>query len=191
MTTANKITLFRLFLVPFFGFELLRYFQTGDETWRWIALGTFVLAAITDGIDGYIARHFNQKTQLGAILDPIADKTLLLTGLIILSFGSPSRLQEIPRWILGTLLVRDALVLIGSVLIHFSAVKLIVNTRFIGKTSTVLQISLVIWLLLKLDHRLGEGLMIVTAGACAISGGLYLWDAMRQLNVPPHSTDKT
>src|SRR5687767_13798430 len=118
MTTANKITIFRICLVPVFVLLLLRYFRTSDEMVRWAALATFVLAAITDGVDGYIARNYNQMTRLGAVLDPIADKTLLLSALLILSLVGQTQLLAIPPWVLGILLSRDVLVLAGGVVLH-------------------------------------------------------------------------
>src|SRR5438874_11191790 len=74
MTTANKITIFRILLIPFFVVEVLYYMKTGNETHRLSAILAFGIAAICDGVDGYIARRYNQRSELGAILDPLADK---------------------------------------------------------------------------------------------------------------------
>ena len=87
MTTANKITILRILLIPFFVVELIYYLQTGNEVHRLLAILTFAVTAILDGVDGYIARRYNQKSELGAILDPLADKMLLLSGIITLSFS--------------------------------------------------------------------------------------------------------
>src|SRR6185503_17413708 len=70
MTTANKVTILRMLLIPFFVVEALYYVKTGDETFRFLATLAFATAAICDGVDGYIARHYNQRSELGAILDP-------------------------------------------------------------------------------------------------------------------------
>ena len=78
MTTANKITVLRILLVPFFIYLLLEYREVGEEWRRWAALGCFAVAAVLDGVDGFIARRFHQKSELGAVLDPLADKLLLV-----------------------------------------------------------------------------------------------------------------
>src|SRR5687767_11757901 len=74
MTTANKITIVRILLVPFFIVQVLYYVNTGNEWYRLSAVLCFGLAAISDGIDGYIARRYNQISELGKMLDPLADK---------------------------------------------------------------------------------------------------------------------
>ena len=88
MTTANKITIVRILLVPFFVVEVLYYMETGNAAHRWIALVSFAVAAVCDGVDGVIARRFNQRSELGAILDPLADKLLLVSG-VVPEEGSP------------------------------------------------------------------------------------------------------
>src|SRR4051812_47323520 len=121
MTTANKITLLRILLIPVFVTLAIYYGQSqrsgaAQETLRWAALGTFMLAAASDGVDGYIARRWNQRSRLGVILDPLADKGLLLAGLFTLSFsGWP---YELPIWFLVLVIARDAIVLLGAVVLH-------------------------------------------------------------------------
>ena len=91
MTTANKITILRILLIPFFVFEALYYVSDGHELHRLLAILSFAVAAICDGVDGYIARRYNQRSELGAILDPLADKLLLVSGIILLSFDHRPR----------------------------------------------------------------------------------------------------
>ena len=93
MTTANKITILRILLIPFFVVEVLYYVKAGVELHRTLAILTFAVAAICDGVDGYIARHFNQRSELGAILDPLADKLLLFRA----SSSSASTTNRISR----------------------------------------------------------------------------------------------
>ena len=69
MTTANKITILRILLIPFFVVEVLYYGKTGNELHWLLAILCFAVAAICDGVDGYIARRFNQQSRLGQILD--------------------------------------------------------------------------------------------------------------------------
>src|SRR3974390_540688 len=108
MTTANKVTIARILLIPFFVVEVLYYMKGGNEIHRLLAILVFALAAICDGVDGYIARRYNQKSELGAMLDPLADKLLLISGVVLLSLNNP-HLGNIPLWLTGTILGRDLL----------------------------------------------------------------------------------
>src|SRR5438445_9801192 len=95
MTTANKITILRILLIPFFVVEVLYYVKTANEVHRLLAILSFAVAAICDGVDGYIARHYNQRSELGAILDPLADKLLLVSGVVVLGFDHHPQLQMV------------------------------------------------------------------------------------------------
>src|SRR4029453_19258699 len=112
MTLANKITIARILLIPVFVVLLLYHQITGAEWHRWLALAVFVIAALSDGIDGWIARHFNQRSQLGALLDPLADKLLLVAALILLSQPGSPHLPALPLWLVATVLGRAALLMI-------------------------------------------------------------------------------
>jgi CDP-diacylglycerol--glycerol-3-phosphate 3-phosphatidyltransferase len=192
MTTANKITILRILLIPFFVVELIYYFETGNEMHWLAAILSFAVAAILDGVDGYIARQYNQKSELGAILDPLADKLLLVSGVVALSFNHGPFLGQIPLWLTGTIIGRDFLILIGMVVIQLTVGKVIVHPRFIGKCATVLQMAVVIWILLKWDNGRGaQWLNIWTVGAAVctgVSGLLYIWDGVKQLGSHPASS---
>jgi CDP-diacylglycerol--glycerol-3-phosphate 3-phosphatidyltransferase len=192
MTTANKITILRILLIPFFVVELIYYLQTGNEVHRLLALLSFAIASILDGVDGYIARHYNQKSELGATLDPLADKLLLVSGVVTLSFNHGPFLGQIPLWLIGTIIGRDFLILIGMVVIHLTVGKVVVQPRFIGKCATVLQMAVVIWILLKWDQDLDPlWLKYMMAGAAictGVSGLLYVWDGVKQLGSHPTSS---
>ena len=191
MTTANKITILRILLIPFFVVELIYYFETGNEMHWLAAILSFAVAAILDGVDGYIARQYNQKNELGAILDPLADKLLLVSGVVALSFNHGPFLGQIPLWLTGTIIGRDFLILIGMVVIQLTVGKVVVHPRFIGKCATVLQMAVVIWILLKWDSGRGaQWLNIWTVGAAVctgVSGLLYIWDGVKQLGSHPAS----
>src|SRR5258708_5992531 len=118
MTTANKITILRILLVPFFVVELIYYVRSGNEAHRLAALLCFTVAAILDGVDGYIARRYNQISELGKILDPLADKLLLVSGVVTLSISHGTFLGQIPLWLTGTILGRDLLILAGMLVIQ-------------------------------------------------------------------------
>ena len=188
MTTANKVTIVRILLIPFFVVEVLYYVKDGGETHRLLALLSFAVASVCDGVDGYIARRYNQRSELGAVLDPLADKLLLVSGIVVLSFDNGVYLQTIPLWLTGTIIGRDVLLLIGLVVIQFTVGKVVVRPRLIGKVATVLQMVVVLWILLKWNPR-GLTVWIYAAAFCTgISGLLYVWDGSRQLSAHPASS---
>ena len=187
MTTANKVTILRILLIPFFVVEILYYVNTGGEDHRWLAILSFGLAAVFDGVDGYIARQYNQRSELGAILDPLADKLLLVSGIVVLSFDHRPRLETVPLWLTGTIIGRDILLLAGMIVIQMTVGKVVVKPRALGKVATVLQMVVVLWILLKWSDK---WLSIWTLGAAlctGISGLLYVWDGSRQLSAHPTS----
>jgi CDP-diacylglycerol--glycerol-3-phosphate 3-phosphatidyltransferase len=188
MTTANKITILRILLIPFFVVEVLYYVKTGKEIHRIFGIGCFAAASVFDGVDGYIARHFNQRSELGAILDPLADKLLLVSAIVMLSFDHLPYLQSIPLWLTGTIIGRDILVLAGMIVIQMTVGKVKVRPRILGKIATVLQMVVVLWILLKWE---GQWLLCLTLSAAictGISGLLYVWDGTRQLSAHPASS---
>src|ERR1700690_1568053 len=154
MTTANKITILRILLVPFFVVELIYFMQSGNEIHRLLAMVSFAVMAILDGVDGYTARRYNQKSELGAILDPLADKLLLVSAIVTLSFNHASYIGQIPLWLTGTILGRDLLLLVGIAVIRLTVGKVIVRPRLVGKFATVLQMIVVVWILLDWDRDL-------------------------------------
>ena len=130
-TIPNVLTLLRLLLIPVFVVATLHNRFT-------VALVVFVSAALTDAVDGYLARRLNQRTRFGAIMDPAADKLMMVAGYLVYTIHSaPYRL---PEWLTFTVFIRDLLIALYAYLlytrVHFS--------RFppsaAGKTSTVLQV---------------------------------------------------
>lgn len=187
MTTANKITILRILLVPFFIAQVLYYVNGGEEFHRLLAILSFAAAAISDGIDGYIARRYNQRSELGAILDPLADKLLLVSGIVLLSLDNRPHLAQLPLWLPITIIGRDLLQLIGMVVIQVTVGRLSVQPRFTGKVATVLQMVVVSWGLLKGPAAWLE-VWVYAAGICTVvSGLLYVWDGVHQLSAHPTS----
>jgi len=188
MTTANKVTILRILLVPFFVVEALYYVKTANEVHRLLAILCFAVAAICDGVDGYIARHYNQRSELGAVLDPLADKMLLVSGIVLLSFDHQPYFNSVPLWLTGAIIGRDILILVGLIVIQMFVGKVRIRPRMLGKIATVLQMVVVLWILLKWN---AEWLKIWTLGAAlctGFSGLLYVWDGMRQLGAHPASS---
>ncbi len=191
MTTANKVTILRILLIPFFVVEVLYYVRDANELHRLLAILTFGVAAICDGVDGYIARRYNQRSELGAILDPLADKLLLVSATVVLSFDHAPNLGSVPLWLTGTIIGRDILVFIGMVVIQLMVGKVKVRPRIIGKVATVLQMIVVLWILLKWDGTWLRAWTLGTAIFTGISGLFYVWDGTRQLSAHPSSSPKT
>ena len=101
MTTATKITLLRVVMIP--AYMVFMYLSGGQPNlWMWIALGIFILASITDWVDGYIARKYNQVSDFGKFLDPLADKLLTIAAMAMFcQWGS------FPAWALMIVLTRE------------------------------------------------------------------------------------
>jgi CDP-diacylglycerol--glycerol-3-phosphate 3-phosphatidyltransferase len=150
MTTANKITVTRIVLIPVFVMMAIYYgrgIQAGHphEWQRVLAIFLFLVAAVSDGLDGYVARRYNQRSRLGVVLDPIADKGLLLAAIITLSFSNWT--YEFPLWFPVLVITRDAVILTGTALLHYLMGQVQVKPSWLGKTATALQmvaISLVL-----------------------------------------------
>ncbi|MGZ5005180.1 MAG: CDP-alcohol phosphatidyltransferase family protein, partial [Chthoniobacterales bacterium] len=149
MTTANKITIVRILLIPAFVTMAIYYgqsVQAGEpaEWMRFTAIAIFLIAAVSDGLDGYVARRYNQRSRLGVILDPIADKGLLLSGIITLSISTweiDPHQGRFPAWFPVLVITRDAVIIVGSVVLHLLNGKVRVRPSWTGKVATVLQMA--------------------------------------------------
>jgi len=129
MNLANKLTLARIFLVPVFMIILVSKVPYG----KWIAFVVFLLAASTDGLDGYIARSRKQITRLGKFLDTLADKLLISAALVSLV-----ELREIPAWVAITIIGREfAITGLRSIV---AAEGVVVSASILGKIKTISQI---------------------------------------------------
>ncbi|OGV45255.1 MAG: hypothetical protein A2X46_14725 [Lentisphaerae bacterium GWF2_57_35] len=187
MTLANKVTITRLLGIPVFILLTLYYTMSlaagnGSETYRIWALVVFVAIASTDALDGYLARSRHEITELGRILDPLADKALLLSALILLTRPSlPGLVPHIPIWFTALTISRDVLLLLGSVVIHHFVGTVKVRPRIFGKVATVLTMLAILWVLAQWPEG-GFIWLIVAAGLLIfVSGAFYLFDGIRQL----------
>ncbi len=199
MTTANKITIVRILLIPVFVTLAIYYgvsVQRGEpEEWlRFTAIMTFLIAAVSDGLDGYVARRYNQRSSLGVILDPIADKGLLLSGIITLSVinwnATNPAAGQFPIWFPVLVISRDLVILVGSAVLHLLNGKVIVRPRWTGKIATVLQMVAIGWVMLQL-HFVPLIWVVALAGLFTfVSGLMYVMDGMRQLHAQGHANAK-
>lgn len=154
LTFATQITIARIILVPVFAACAIAYgLQSNDpivsEFWRYAALAVFITASASDALDGYLARHCNQGTKLGAWLDPIADKFLLLTALLVLSLVEWGPKWSIPVWLAVLVFGRDIMVLCGCYYLKRRNGKLKIDPTMSGKICTVLQMIAIGWVMLK------------------------------------------
>lgn len=179
MTTANKITLLRILLVPFFVLQVLAYTRNADENHRWLALTVFAIAAISDGIDGYLARHWGQKSRLGAFLDPLADKLLLTAGLVVLTMDHRPHLDPIHPALLATSLTRDVGLLIGWAFYNHFFGRLEIVPHLIGKAATVLQMSAILWCLFRWPTLPLQWIIGGATLATGISGVIYVYQGWK------------
>ena len=203
MTTPNKITIARILMIPLFVMMAIYYGRSvsagAPEEWqRWCATALFLIAAASDGIDGYIARRYNQRSRLGEILDPIADKGLLLAGIITLSLSNWR--FEFPVWFPVLVIARDIIVVAGAIALHLLNGSVRVKPSWTGKTATVLQMIAIGCVMLQLDlfrtavpvwkwtlelHFLD--LPVILAGIfTAVSGFGYVVDGLQQLHAKGH-----
>lgn len=155
MTPATYITLFRLLSAPLFAVLAIFYsrsLESGEsvEALRWWAIVVFVVAAHSDLIDGYLARRCNQSTKLGAFLDPIADKLLILTTILILALFPWGEGWAIPIWFVGLVFLRDAIVWGGITVLHLLVRKVEISPHWTGKVCTTLLFVTIAWTGLKI-----------------------------------------
>jgi cardiolipin synthase len=175
-TVPNQITLLRLGILPFF-LILISY-----ERYRW-ALLVLVLAGFSDGIDGLLARKLNQRSSLGAYLDPIADKLLLSSSFLILAFKN-----QLAWWFTIIVLSRDVLILIVAVVIILISGYRPFPPSLLGKSTTFLQIVLVFVTVLiaaypDLDWGAFKHLLIYVVTVLAIASGFhYSFSIARRLS---------
>jgi cardiolipin synthase (CMP-forming) len=176
-TTANQLTILRIVFVPVF-IILLVYHELG-----W-ALATFVLAGLTDVLDGIIARRFGQKTSIGAVLDPIADKLLMASSILILSLPQMEFHNTIPRWLLIVILFRDVFILLVSLIVVLMVGWRVFTPSPYGKISTFMQVLTVLAVL----YTNWQGVILpelnilfyMTGLMTAFSGIHYLVRGLRQ-----------
>ena len=176
-TTANQLTILRIVFVPVF-IILLVYHELG-----W-ALATFVLAGLTDVLDGIIARRFGQKTSIGAVLDPLADKLLMVSSILILSLPQMEFHNTIPRWLMIVIIFRDVFILLVSLIVVLMVGWRVFTPSPYGKISTFMQVITVLAVL----FTNWQGLIVpelnvlfyMTGLMTAFSGIHYLVRGLRQ-----------
>jgi cardiolipin synthase (CMP-forming) len=177
-TVPNQITILRLGFLPF-SLILISY-----EQYRW-ALAVLVVAGLSDAIDGILARKLNQRSAIGAYLDPIADKLLLSSSFVVLAFK-----KQIAWWLTIIVLSRDVLILIVAAVIILIAGYRPFPPSLLGKATTMFQIILVFTVVLGAAYPISAltavntGLIYLVAGLAIVSGFHYSVAIARGLSGP-------
>jgi cardiolipin synthase len=185
VTVPNLLTVFRMVLIPVF--VSLLFYQ------RFVlALGVFILAGITDGLDGLLARRFNQKSQLGTILDPIADKLMLVTSFVVLSMRSvfPQPLPPhlpVPFWVTVAVISRDVFILVGAAAINIVTGFRGFRPSLLGKINTTVQIVAIAAIIFAASVPYGTGYYLPTIYTTVfvfsvLSGAHYVFFVSKLVN---------
>ena len=185
VTVPNMLTVFRMVLIPVF--VSLLFYQ------RFIlALCVFILAGVTDGLDGLLARRFDQRSQLGTILDPIADKLMLVTSFVVLSMRSvfpqplPAHLP-VPFWVTVAVISRDVFILVGAAAINIVTGFRGFRPSLLGKINTTVQIVAIAAIIFAASVPFGTGYYLPTIYttvfvSAVLSGAHYVFFVSKLLN---------
>ena len=174
MNLPNILTLTRVLLIPVFVIFIM------NKLFNW-ALLTFAIAGITDGIDGLMARITHQRTELGAYLDPIADKLLLFAAFISLAI-----IEFIPSWLVVIVITRDVIILVGFLVMFLTSYRPKISPSLLSKATTVFQIITILLVLMAGYSTVFKQLSMIaiygTAVITILSGSHYIYLGTRILN---------
>jgi cardiolipin synthase len=168
----NLLTGIRFLLVPYLVWLLL-------EERFWQALGVFIIMGFSDGMDGYLAKRFDWRTELGEFMDPLADKTMLVSAYVALGW-----LGLLPKWLVIVVIARDIIILTGAIAYHFLTRQLHMEPSVISKINTLFQIVLVLGVILTRLEFMSAGLLqlliALTFVTTVISGLDYIMEWSRR-----------
>jgi CDP-diacylglycerol--glycerol-3-phosphate 3-phosphatidyltransferase len=172
---ANLITIGRILFAPIFVWLIV---IDPSGPWRWLALVLFIAATALDGLDGYLARSRNLGTPLGVLLDPIADKVLIGSGLVVLSL-----IGELPWWVTLVILVREfGITVYRMVIVH----REVHGASWLGKTKTFVQSFAVAFAMAPFAPLIGDWInwvnttLMASAFVLTVWSGIeYVWKAIR------------
>ncbi len=175
MTIPNILTIMRLALVPIIVYGVI-------VGWYTLAFWLFVIAGLSDGVDGFIAKRFNQASELGAYLDPLADKALLVSLYVALAI-----LGYVPAWLSILVVSRDLFILAGIGVAALMSRPMEIDPLWVSKATTAAQIALLAAILAKIGLGLDFGGVleigiIVVAGLTLTSAVAYLLTWIRHMS---------
>jgi len=182
MSFADKVTSIRIILIPVFV-SLLIYVRTHPYL-RAVAIGVFVLAVLSDFFDGLVARIKKEKSELGQIIDPLADKLLLLTAFITLYLLAPFKIY---LWVVLIVVSRDLIILLGVVILHFLKIEINIAPTTWGKLTTFFQMFTVLWILAGVPYYFFVCLLAVVF--TLISGIDYFIRGAKEINAKVNSSN--
>lgn len=172
LTLPNIVTCVRILLIPLFVTSLV-YRRYG------YALAVFLIAGVSDMLDGFLARLTNQKTELGAFLDPLADKFLLVTSFVLFA-----AYNWIPKWLAIVVISRDLIVVLGWVVLYLLYNISQVKPTVTGKSAIALQLVLITYVLVSVNTDVvsppDTWMMVLVAAFTVCSGFQYLYRGLRQ-----------
>lgn len=177
---ANLVTGIRILLIPLFVTLLVKYSDSGDWAFRWSALALFALIALSDWLDGLVARKFNCNTPLGEFLDPAADKFLMLGTLGYLSFFDVPDDLHIPEWFAWTYIGRDLFMLFLYLLIGTVVKNVKVAPVFLGKLGTCTFFVLVLSVVAGLPTSVISIILCVNTFLILVTIPTYIKNGYRQ-----------
>ena len=183
-TLPNFITLVRLAALPFFLLAIA-------EGSFGIALVIFVAAGISDGVDGYLARRFNMNSALGAYLDPIADKLLLMSSYLFLAIPSYPATVKVPVWLAVMVISRDILLMLVGLLLILTSTKKRFPPTWLGKVATVTLIVTVLFVLCANVWDWPRPILLIAFGAAATATVLSGFDYVVRVVRTPHPVPET
>lgn len=181
MSFADKISSIRIILIPVFV-SLLIYSGT-HPNFRYFAVAVFILAVLTDFFDGMVARIKKEKSELGQIIDPLADKLLLLTAFITLLFLNQYSMY---LWLVLIVVSRDLIISFGFAILKMLKIEIEISPSFWGKFTTFSQMATILWILLQIPYHFY--ISLIAAIFTLISGLDYFLRGVRALNAKVNSS---
>lgn len=171
MSIPNILTIFRIFLIPIF---ITLFFAETDNNLTY-AFIVFFIAGITDILDGYIARRFNMVSDIGKVLDPLADKMMLISVLICLA-----SIKLIPIWLLIIVMLKELTMVYGGIYLYFSNTKIIIPSNKFGKLATIAFYLAITLILLGVESIFAHAILYFALLTTGIAFFQYLFIALKE-----------
>lgn len=180
MSFADKLSILRIIIIPIFISLLVVYTHYQHYNFlRYLALGLFLLAVLTDFFDGLVARIKKEKSPVGEVIDPLADKLLLLITFVSLYFLG----FTVPWWVVLIVVCRDVVILGGIMILNFLKIEVPIMPSLWGKFTTFFQMLAIIIVLLDKEIKAPALIWIVTVVFTIISGIGYVSRGIKAINV--------
>ena len=196
---ANRVTVIRILLIIPFVIFLLKLRDPSLEDLarnltRYGAVAIFILMAISDGLDGWLARRNGEVTRLGSFLDPMADKLLVMSACILLSMEAIAGAEfTLPPTVVVLIIGKDVLLLLGFIIVYFMTLEVRITPIFIGKIGTVFQLSMITAILIAPEvNRFVSWIWFLrflwwgAAGIAVLSTVVYIRNGIRYIELLEH-----